>query len=100
MPVIKKIDSDLRHKYACQKSKAKQRNIEFNLSYDEWLSIWTNSGHLNNRGCNKGSYVMSRFNDVGPYQVGNVFIQSKYNNDTEPQVKKKISQTKLLKRAA
>lgn len=78
----------------CQKSKAKHRNIGFNLTYEEWLDIWLKSGHFEKRGCKKGCYVMSRINDTGPYKIGNVIIQTKYANDTEPQVKEKISKTK------
>jgi hypothetical protein len=94
MPRIKQLDYKLRHQYACQKSKAKHRGIEFHLTYDEWLQLWISSGHLQDRGCHKGSYVMSRLKDQGPYAIGNVIIQSKYANDTEPQVIKKISTTK------
>ena len=54
---------------------AKQRNVEFMLSFDEWLDIWVNSGHWEDRGAGKGKYVMSRYNDVGPYALNNVFIQ-------------------------
>ena len=49
--------------------------IQFKLSFDEWLSIWEKSGHLNERGAKKGQYVMSRIGDTGNYEVGNVFIQ-------------------------
>lgn len=94
MPRIKQYDYKLRHQYACQKSKAKHRGIDFNLTYEEWLQIWTNSGHLKDRGCHKGGYVMSRKNDQGSYSINNVYIQTKYANDTEPQVLKKISNTK------
>lgn len=94
MPAKQKPDYKLRHQYACQKGKAKHRNIDFNLTYEEWLKIWTDSGHLSERGCHKGSFVMSRIKDQGPYAIDNVIIQTKYQNDTEPQVIKKISNTK------
>ena len=37
---------------------------------------------------------MSRIKDEGPYAIGNIIIQSKYMNDTEPQVIEKISNSK------
>jgi hypothetical protein len=48
--------------------------IEFRLSFDEWYSIWIESGHFNDRGCSSGKYVMGRINDLGHYEVGNVCI--------------------------
>jgi hypothetical protein len=79
----KKIDHKLRHAYACHKSKAKHRNIEFYLTYDEWLDIWTESGKLQFRGVGKGKFVMSRYNDIGAYEKNNVFIQEFGKNVTE-----------------
>lgn len=51
------------------------------LTFEEWLQIWVDSGHLHERGRKRGQYVMSRVNDLGSYEVGNVFIQTgKQNN--------------------
>ena len=66
--------------YMTHKRNAKKRNIDFFLSYEEWLDIWTKSGHLNNRGRGKGKYHMCRYNDVGPYAIGNVYIDTAENN--------------------
>ncbi len=74
---------NLKHKYNCQKSSAALRNIPFQLTFDEWLAIWTASGHLHERGRNKNQFNMSRFNDIGPYAVGNVFIQRHEDNLTQ-----------------
>ena len=49
--------------------------IRFNLTFDEWLKIWKDSGHWEQRGVYKGQYCMSRYNDLGNYEIGNVFIQ-------------------------
>jgi hypothetical protein len=51
------------------------RNIPFLLTFDEWIKIWEDSGEYLNRGKTSGKFVMSRYNDIGPYTVGNVFIQ-------------------------
>lgn len=61
----------------------KDRNgeyIKFNLTYEEWLSIWVASGHLTERGCGSSQYVMSRINDEGDYSVGNVEIITNAEN--------------------
>jgi hypothetical protein len=55
----------------------------FELTFEEWLDIWIQSGHWNKRGRCKGEYVMSRFSDSGPYKVGNVFIKSQTYNNAE-----------------
>lgn len=49
--------------------------ILFLLTFEEWSSVWEESGHWEKRGARKGKYVMSRKNDVGHYEIGNVFIQ-------------------------
>ena len=57
--------------------------VEFLLSFDEWLQIWLESGHLNERGCRKGQFVMARKNDIGHYEVGNVEIKLSSENNKE-----------------
>lgn len=57
-----------------QRSKARQRGIEFLLTFEEWLMIWEKSGKWDQRGCRKDQYVMARFGDDGPYKVSNVRI--------------------------
>ena len=64
-----------KRKYHQHKCVAKQRNVLFEISYEDWKSIWIQSGHWEDRGSAKGKYCMSRKNDCGPYAVGNVFIQ-------------------------
>jgi hypothetical protein len=70
-------------KYQKHRSVAKVRQIDFQLTFDEWLSIWQQSGKWHLRGRGTGTYVMSRVNDAGPYAVGNVFIQSNAQNITD-----------------
>jgi hypothetical protein len=69
------------HKGSCKdRFDALGNQIEFKLTYEEWEAIWENSGHIDERGCKAGQYVMSRINDIGHYEVGNVFIQSRDEN--------------------
>ena len=53
---------------------AKARGIKFLLTFEEWLTIWNNSGHLHERGQHRGQYCMARYGDRGPYAIGNVKI--------------------------
>ncbi len=61
--------------YMTHKRNAKKRNIDFFLTFDEWLDIWTRSGKLDMRGRKKGQYCMARIGDIGPYAIGNVYIE-------------------------
>lgn len=54
--------------------------IEFRLTFEEWMDIWWNSGHYFERGTYHGQFVMSRFQDLGHYELGNVFIQLSTDN--------------------
>lgn len=63
-----------RGRYLQQKQNAKQRGIEFYLSFGQWFAIWALSGHMHERGRLKGRYVMGRIGDRGAYESGNVVI--------------------------
>lgn len=70
--------------YSFQKSRAiNSRGIEFNLTFDEWLNWWLQTGHWHERGHGSGKYVMSRFNDIGPYSLDNIFCQTLNANTSE-----------------
>lgn len=71
-------DAYNKHKYS-----AGPRGIEFLLTFEEWLQIWTDSGHIHERGTRKNQYQMARFGDRGPYAVGNVRIITSSENHTE-----------------
>ena len=69
-----------KHAYALQRVKARQRNIDFLLTFDEWWTIWRASGKWEQRGNGMGSYCMARYRDTGPYAVGNVRICTHQEN--------------------
>ena len=69
-----------RKKYYTHKYSSLQRNIPFELTFEQWWDIWQQSGKWEERGCRKGQYCMSRKGDVGPYSVDNVFIQLSSQN--------------------
>ena len=72
-----------RHMFNKQRRHAADRRIPFLLTFAEWLAIWQRSGHLHERGCRKGQFVMSRKGDVGPYSIGNVRIIRHEDNAAE-----------------
>jgi len=66
--------TSLQDKYGQQRGMSNKRKIPFLLSFDQWLKIWTDSGHLHERGRKSGQYVMARKGDKGPYSIDNVEI--------------------------
>lgn len=61
-------------KYKAHKRSARERDIGFLLTFDEWIKIWMDSGHWHQRGRRVGEYCMARPGDQGTYEVGNVKI--------------------------
>jgi hypothetical protein len=76
--------------YGQHRLNSKKRGIPFLLTFEEWLDIWTASGHLSERGRGAGKYVMARFGDTGPYSKTNVSIQSYLQNASDATLGKKI----------
>lgn len=70
----------MKSKYYEHRQNARRRNIEFNLSYNEWINIWMQSGHWEERGRGANKYAMCRFNDIGPYSINNVYIDLNKTN--------------------
>lgn len=74
----------LKEKYRTKKSSTKGRldkngnEIEFRLTYEEWKTLWDKSGLLPSR-----DYVLSRINDLGHYEIGNVYVNHNLLNITE-----------------
>lgn len=78
-------------RYNMHKSNASGRTdangnpILFLLTFEQWFQIWIESGHWHERGNKKGQYCMSRKDDLGNYEVGNVFIQLHAQNVSQAQ---------------
>lgn len=79
--------------YVMQVKNADARAIGWRLTFAQWLAIWLESGKLEQRGRGKGRYVMSRVNDSGAYEIGNVHIQHSVDNSFEA-VRKWAGRTK------
>lgn len=67
--------------YNAQRGNAKEREIGFEITFDEWWTIWEPHYHLRGRGTN--SLCMARQGDVGPYKVGNVYICTHLGNSRD-----------------
>jgi len=52
--------------------------IEFKLTFEQYVKLWEDFGRPPGM-----PYVISRKNDIGHYEIGNVYIQHNINNLTE-----------------
>ncbi len=86
----------LRDHYGDHKSNARKKGVQFKLSFEQWLRIWVESGHLEERGRHRGQYVMGRFGDKGAYEIGNVKILPHIENIKE----RKFSEETIARIAA
>ena len=75
-----------RLKYMQQKRDARNRKIPFEITFEDWLEVWTRSDHWNSRGKFPGGYVMGRIGDIGPYARHNVHIITSHENALERNV--------------
>jgi hypothetical protein len=84
-----------KRKWYDQRQNARRRGIDWDLSFDAWIKIWTDSGHWHERGIkSNNAYVMSRLGDQGPYSVDNVVIKTNYANVMEGNLGRKKPQAK------
>lgn len=72
--------STVKQKYHVHKAGAKRRGIPFNLTFEEWTSIWFTSGKWAQRGHGSDKYCMCRYGDKGAYELGNVYIATNREN--------------------
>lgn len=73
-----------RRQYKNQKNTAKQRGIEWDITFEEWIAWWQGTGHYHERGCRAGQYVMGRIGDVGPYELSNIICLRIEENSVLP----------------
>jgi hypothetical protein len=69
--------------YKSQRNAAKKRGIGWELTFEQWWSIWRKSRRWNQRGRYPDQYCMARLYDTGPYAVGNVKIVTGHSNRKE-----------------
>lgn len=87
-------------KFINHKATAKRRNVPFTLTFDQWATIWLDSGKWDQRGWGADKYCMSRFGDLGGYEVGNVFIQTNRENGIEANTGRKHTDEMKFKSGA
>ena len=68
-----------KNRFAVHKRNALRRGVKFNMSFDEWWSLWEK--HWEGRGTH--GLMMCRTRDAGAYEVGNVRIDTKSSNASE-----------------
>lgn len=71
------------HAYIQQRSNSRSRDIAWNITINEWWSVWEASGKWGERGVGKDLYVMGRHGDLGSYEIGNVKIITMSENSRE-----------------
>lgn len=76
--------------FSVHKHNAKVRDVPFTLTFDEWWSVWQESGKWAKRGNRHGLYVMCRCGDEGPYALGNVYIGKFERNLKDARVKSAV----------
>ncbi len=64
--------------YIDQRQAAKRRGVEFNLTFEEWLEWWGDDIKL--RGVKRNCLQMCRYDDVGPYELGNIYKATQDEN--------------------
>lgn len=70
-----------RSAYSAHRNGAKEREIPFEMTFDEWWTIWKDYFHMRGRGAN--DLCMARKGDEGPYAVGNVYLTTKLGNSVD-----------------
>jgi hypothetical protein len=80
------------------KSSCKKRGYEIQLTLQEWLNIWINSGRWNERGRGRHDSCMGRIDVEKGYSVENVsIIQVKDKHYTRNKTKRKSNLAPDLK---
>jgi hypothetical protein len=70
-----------KHAYYSQKSSANCRKIDFQFTYEQWVTWWGDD--IINRGRKSGQLVMARIGDQGPYHPDNVVKKTMNDNVRE-----------------
>lgn len=72
-----------RHRYGVHKAGSKARNIDFNLTFEEWYSWWIENGvdkNIPNSSLSGDQPCMSRNGDTGPYSLDNIYYSTRREN--------------------
>jgi len=70
-------------RYNWHRRTANKRNIPFLFTFSEWDNWWLQNGVDKNLPCepnNGNTLCMCRYNDVGPYEIDNVYCATRSQN--------------------
>ena len=76
----------MRAAFIAHRCSARQRGVEFLLSFEEWCDFWGDDFEI--RGKTRHGLVMSRLGDTGPYAVGNIKKITSLENLSEGSAKR------------
>ena len=71
-----------KQKYRDQKRDARNRNIAFEISFDDWYQWWLLNG-VDKQTQASTNLCMCRSNDVGPYNLNNIYLGTRSENTKE-----------------
>jgi hypothetical protein len=73
------------YKYGKHRNDAKQRNIPFQLTYNEWYNWWLSNGVDKNikQPLTKNTLCMCRYGDTGPYSLDNIYCATLSQNQKD-----------------
>jgi len=83
--IAPRVGSSAAGKFRQQKNNALARKVAWAITFPQWMAIWAESGHWNERARTRDGYVMARKGDTGPYAVGNVYITTLAGNTADYQ---------------
>ena len=79
-------DGKLRQRFCNKRVNAAKENIEFNLTFEEYCDLVQEAGLVSSQlgfaGTGK-NYVLARYNDEGPYEIGNCRFITQHENLVE-----------------
>lgn len=97
---ITKLKNDYLHQcYACENKLDKNKNkVDMKLTFEQWLKIWVDSGKIYQRGKRIGQYCMCRNDDIGHYEIGNVYIDLASKNSSMAPVAERTDEYREMMR--
>ena len=81
-----------KHKFGVQKAGAKARNIDWQLTFEEWYQWWKEHNidkNIINSKLSGNELCMCRKNDLGAYNLNNIYCASRKQNTIDSRKNKK-----------
>ncbi len=89
-------DRELRRKYTNKRHDSKIREIQFNLSYDQYKQLIEEAGILyTDIGFGASKYCLGRYVDTGGYSIGNCRFITNTDNAIEGSKTKRVNDKRL-----